>query len=297
VAETRLPPWAREVFPSERAHMPWMDTKAGPVELLIGLDNTQWLPVHLEDSRDQGVNMRLMKSAFGHQFMIMGGWGTAFYPRDESMRFRGDPTGGRLSHAEMARKIRLERCIGGRLGRGAEDRGRTAVRRPSPLRERAVPTYGPIGTRRPQQVRGGNPAPIRMPLNPSHVQSRQGRGGQELSWDGAARPQQLRGQPFPDPRGMPGLLQPPGSVDPLQWLALMMAVMVLGMPQVHICHTSSNPGMLWDGEMSEARVCPPTMLRGEIEISVMGEQLDPSHWRKLPAIHCQATQPDGQNKV
>jgi hypothetical protein len=113
VAETRLPPWARGVFPSVRVHMPWMDTKAGPVELLIGLDNTQWLPVHLEDSRDQDVNMRLMKSAFGHQFMIMGGWGMAFYPRDESMKFRGDPTGERLSHAEMARKIRLERCIGG----------------------------------------------------------------------------------------------------------------------------------------------------------------------------------------
>jgi hypothetical protein len=41
VAETRLPLWAREVFPSVKAHMPWMDTKAGPVELLIGLDNTR----------------------------------------------------------------------------------------------------------------------------------------------------------------------------------------------------------------------------------------------------------------
>jgi hypothetical protein len=36
VAVTRLPPWAREVFPSVRAHMPWMDTPAGPIELLIG---------------------------------------------------------------------------------------------------------------------------------------------------------------------------------------------------------------------------------------------------------------------
>jgi hypothetical protein len=81
VAETRLPPWAQEVFPSVRAHMPWMDTKAGPVELLIGLDNTQWLPVRLEDSRDQSVNMRLMKSAFGHQFMIMGGLGHIPLPK------------------------------------------------------------------------------------------------------------------------------------------------------------------------------------------------------------------------
>jgi hypothetical protein len=190
------------------------------------------------------------------------------------MRFRGDPTGGCLRHAEMARKVRLERLIG---GRNAEDRGRTSVRRPSPPRERVVPTYGPIGSRRPQQVRGGNPAPIRMPLNPSHVQSRPGRGGQGLSWDGAARPQQLRGQPFPDPRRMLGLLQPPGPVDPMQRLALMMAVMVLGMPQVHSCHANTSPGMLWNGELSEARTCPPTMLRGEIETSAMGEQLDPNH--------------------
>ncbi len=42
--------------------------------------------------------------------------------------------------------------------------------------------------------------------------------------------------------------------------------------------------------MLEARVCPPATLRGETETSVMGEQLNPSHWRKLPAIHCQATQ-------
>jgi hypothetical protein len=66
VAETRLPPWA------SRAHMPWMDTPAGPIELLIGLDNSQWLPVCLEDSKEPAANMRLMKSSFGHMFMVMG---------------------------------------------------------------------------------------------------------------------------------------------------------------------------------------------------------------------------------
>jgi len=50
------------------------------VELLIGLDNTQWLPIHLEDSRNQKDDMRLMKSSFGHRFIIMGGWGTGLYP-------------------------------------------------------------------------------------------------------------------------------------------------------------------------------------------------------------------------
>ncbi len=49
VTRTRLPPWTRDVFPAVRAYMPWMDMEAGPVEgpveLLIGLDNTQWLPI------------------------------------------------------------------------------------------------------------------------------------------------------------------------------------------------------------------------------------------------------------
>jgi hypothetical protein len=108
VAETRLPPWAKEVFPSVRAHMPWMDTPVGPIELLIRLDNSQWLPVCLEDSKEPAANMRLMKSSFGHMFMVMGGWGKALYPRDESMRYRGDPSGERLTHAEMAQKVRLE---------------------------------------------------------------------------------------------------------------------------------------------------------------------------------------------
>ncbi len=66
MARTRLPPWARDVFPAVPAHMPWMDTEAGPVELLIGLENTQWLPIHLKYSQNQEDDMRLMKSAFRH---------------------------------------------------------------------------------------------------------------------------------------------------------------------------------------------------------------------------------------
>ncbi len=65
VTRTRLPHMAREIFPVIRAFMPWMETVAGPVELLIGLDNRQWLPIHVEDSWDLDDDMRLMKSAFG----------------------------------------------------------------------------------------------------------------------------------------------------------------------------------------------------------------------------------------
>jgi hypothetical protein len=72
----------------------------------------------------------------------------------------------------------------------------------------------------------------------------------------------------------------------MQRLALMMAVMVLGMPPVHSCHAGTDSRMLWNGAVSEVRVCPLAVSRGGIGISAMGEQLDPSHWRRLPAVHC-----------
>ena len=74
------------------------------------------------------MNMRLMKSSFGHAFMIMGGKGTALYPGDESMRYRGDPTGERLTPAEMAQKVRLERCFGRRSQPGLKDGGRIPLK-------------------------------------------------------------------------------------------------------------------------------------------------------------------------
>ena len=55
--------------------MPWMETRAGHVELLVGLDHKQWLPVHVEDSWNPDDDMRLMKSVFGHRYMITDGWG------------------------------------------------------------------------------------------------------------------------------------------------------------------------------------------------------------------------------
>jgi len=175
VAETRLPPCAREVFPSVRAHMPWMDTPAGPIELLIGLDNSQWLPVFLEDSKEPEVNMRLVKSSVAHAFVIMGGQGCALYPRDESMRYKGDPTGERLTSAEMAQKVKLERCFGKRSQPGLK--GRAPIKGPMPVPGRVVPDYGPVGSGRPPPretvgltpppLRGVAPPPIRMQFTPS----------------------------------------------------------------------------------------------------------------------------------
>ncbi len=173
VARTRLSPWAREVFPSVRTHMPWMDTEAGPLELLIGLDNTQWLPIHLEESRNQEDNMRLMKSAFGHQFMIMGGWGTSFYPRDASMRYRGDPTEERAGNVGGTQEAQLQARES--RDRGTGDRGRVAVKRQSPPRGRTAPARGQRGTQLTgghQRGRGRRPAQSDPPRDPPSVRGR-----------------------------------------------------------------------------------------------------------------------------
>jgi hypothetical protein len=45
---------------------------------------------------------------------------------------------------------------------------------------------------------------------------------------------------------MLGLLQPAGPVDAMQNLTLMMAVMILGAPQVHSCNMGAGLRASWD---------------------------------------------------
>jgi hypothetical protein len=156
------------------------------------------------------------------------------------------------------------------------------------VRERAAPDFKPVGSRRPQFSRGIAPPPIRMAFNPLPVHPQKGRGGRGRG--GAVRSQQPQGPPLPNPGGMPGLLQPPGPMDPMQRLALMMAVMVLGMPQVHSCHTTTGHEMSWGGSMSEPMVCPLITTADGNGISSKEERQDPDHWKRLPAVHCVATQ-------
>jgi hypothetical protein len=193
--------------------MPWMDTPAGPIELLIGLDNSQWLPVFLEDSKEPEVNMRLMKSSFGHAFIIMGGKSGALYPRDESMRYKGDPTGERLTSAEMAQKVKLERCFGKRSQPGLK--GRAPIKGPMPAPGRVVPDYGPVGSGRPPPretvglppppLRGAAPPPIRMQFTPSAAPPRRARSGKSKGGVGKEGGWALsnRGRHSPSPLGCP----------------------------------------------------------------------------------------------
>jgi hypothetical protein len=101
---------------------------------------------------------------------------------------------------------------------------------------------------------------------------------------------QLQGPVHPQPFGMPGLLQPPGPADPVQRLALMMALMVLGMPPVHSCHIPTGCGLPLGADVSEPRVCPPIGSETGIGISAMKDELDAKQWMRLTAVRCVAMQ-------
>jgi hypothetical protein len=128
VARTR--PLAKEIFPIIRLAAPWMETEAGHVELLIGLDHRQWLPVHVEDSWNPDDDMRLVKSAFGHRYMITDGWGRDLLPPDNAPDGLAGAQGGEDEQEEAAQEVQLPEYRGwsqgtGRPGNG--DRSGTAV--------------------------------------------------------------------------------------------------------------------------------------------------------------------------
>jgi hypothetical protein len=123
VARTRLPPIAREIFPVIRAFMPWMETGAGHVELLVRLDNRQWLPAHVEDSWDPDNDMRLMRSVFGHRYMITDGWGRDLLPPDNAPDNQVGAQGGAAEQADTAQEVRLPEYRGWSQGTWSHENG------------------------------------------------------------------------------------------------------------------------------------------------------------------------------
>ena len=77
------------------------------MELLIGLDNKQWLPAHVEDSWDPDDDMRLMRLAFGHRYMITDGWGRDLLPPDNAPGNKAGAQGGAAEPAEATQEVRL----------------------------------------------------------------------------------------------------------------------------------------------------------------------------------------------
>ncbi len=70
----------------------------------------------------------------------------------------------------------------------------------------------------------------------------------------------------------------------------MMAMMVLGMPQVYSCHASAGPRMPWDESVPEARICPPVARSDRIRMATVEDRPDPEDWKKLSEVHCLTTQ-------
>jgi hypothetical protein len=108
VARSRPPRNAGEVFPC-------MSVEGCPVELLNGLDNTQWLPRHVEDSLEPDNNMWLMKSTFGHIYMIMGGRGTSLFQRDPTWNEPADPPEVQLEYQSWSKGSWDRGSLGSRI--------------------------------------------------------------------------------------------------------------------------------------------------------------------------------------
>ncbi len=229
VTRTRLPHMAREIFPAIRAYMPWMETGAEHVELLIGLDNRQWLPAHVEDSWNPDDDMRLMRSAFGYRFMITDGWGRDLFPPDNPQGGSTGAQGGGDEATEGAQEVKLEeyrgwshesggardapgsgggdrgarpRNRGGATARGAPTARRKASQR-SGARETDETYRGPVVPPAPfgmphSQGKWGMllrpkreipPPKRRTPANPPPAPSRGGQNRGGRGRGGAARPQ------------------------------------------------------------------------------------------------------------
>ncbi len=283
------------------------------MELLIGLDNKQWLPVHVEDSWDPDDDMRLMRSVFGHWYMITDGWGRDLLPPDNAPGNQEDAQGGANEQVEAAQEVQLPEYKGWSQGTGNPGNGSGS--------NATTPGGGCLGARpktrgvAPSQVtpptggratQGGRPRrPSREPREPptsqvrfgaAHPQaSRRARSGLRMvppprrrpapshppapgrgSWNwlgparggrgqrGASRGQSPYRPPSPDPGRVQGPLQLMGPGDnPMQKLALMMAVMILGMLPAHGCSISADPGCQGVGSQAEMMSLPPTWSSGD----------------------------------
>jgi hypothetical protein len=105
------------------------------VELLIRLDNKQWLPAHVEDSWDPDDDMRLMRSVFGQRYMITDGWGRDLFPPDNATGSQAGTQGAQLSRRTRSKKSNCRSTEGG--ARVQETQETVAGQAPLPREEGA----------------------------------------------------------------------------------------------------------------------------------------------------------------
>jgi hypothetical protein len=70
--EGNLPPKLETMFPELAGKTTILRQKEGEVDILMGLDNSRWLPRQANNEDKSPGNFRLMKSKFGKHYMIMG---------------------------------------------------------------------------------------------------------------------------------------------------------------------------------------------------------------------------------
>ena len=161
------------------------------MELLIGLDNKQWLPVHVEDSWDPDDDMRLMRSVFGHRYMISDGWGRDLLPPDNAPDSQADAQGGTAEQADAAQEVQLPEYKGWSQGTRNPGNGSGSGA--------PAPRGGCLGAR--LKIRGAAPSQVTPPTWGRVAQGGRPRGPSKEPRDpptlqvcfGAAHPQTSRG--------------------------------------------------------------------------------------------------------
>jgi hypothetical protein len=70
---------------------------AGDVEMLVGMDNQGWMPMHVESSQVEGDNLRLMQSMLSPRCILMGSVRMADQGSDTQESVTGSPQACRRS--------------------------------------------------------------------------------------------------------------------------------------------------------------------------------------------------------
>ncbi len=115
------------------------------------------LPAHMEDSWDPDDDMRLMRSVFGHQYMITDGWGRDLLPPDNAPGNQAGAQGDAAEQADATQEVQLPEYRGWSQGtwdpgntgssgatgqRGGCLGARPKTRRMTPSEERPPPEEG-----------------------------------------------------------------------------------------------------------------------------------------------------------
>jgi hypothetical protein len=193
--------------------MPWMETGAGHVELLIGLDNKQWLPAHVEDSWDPDDDMRLMRSVFGHRYMITDGWD--LFPPDNARDGQAGAQGGGAESADAAQEVQLQEYRGWSQGTWSRENGGSQEAAnlgggclgARPKNHERTTTQGAPVAQRKASPRGGSRGPGRECRDPPVPPVPFGMPYSQVGWGARPRPRKippLRKRPPTDPSPAPG---------------------------------------------------------------------------------------------